>query len=348
METGKIIKVLVVDDSNLMCKVLTDVLNSDPGIIVLGVANNGKEAVELTRKIKPDIITMDVHMPVMDGIEATENIMAYNPTPILLITSSTPKPGEGSVFDAINNGALDFLEKKGIEYYSNKINRIQIIEKVKYLSRVKVITHPKGKKINKAFETRRKDHSLDSEREKIIAVSSSTGGTEALSRILETLPGDLSCPMLIVQHMTSGFDNDFACWLNSKSQLEVKIGEHSEKLIAGKVYLAPTDYQLRIDKERKIILSKEPSYNGHCPSGDILLQSAAGVYGKNAIGLILTGMGKDGAAGIKSIHDAGGKTIAQDESTCVIFGMPKAAIELGAVDYILPLNKIAEKLIEIV
>ena len=357
MEHKKIIKVLIVEDSHLMCKVLTDVLNSDPHIIVVGVANNGKDAFNLAKNLKPDIITMDIHMPIMDGIEATELIMAYIPTPILIISSTAPKTGQGGVFDAISNGALDFQEKKGIEYYSNNINRKQLIEKVKYLSRIKVITHPKGKSVNKKYKKstptkKYKPAQLNTTRsvsvDKVVAIASSTGGTNAIAAILQSLPANLPCAIVMVQHLTSGFDADFANWLDSKCVLKVKIAEDSEIIRPGTVYLAPTDFQTRISSRRRFTITEEPSLNGHCPSGDILLNSAANVYRTNAVGLILTGMGKDGAEGIKMIHDNKGKTIAQDEKSCVIFGMPKAAIDLNAADYVLPLDKIAEKIIELV
>jgi two-component system, chemotaxis family, protein-glutamate methylesterase/glutaminase len=356
MKTDKIIKVLIVDDSHLMCKVLTDVLNSDPHIIVCGIANNGKDAFELAKSLKPDIITMDIHMPIMSGIEATELIMAYVPTPILIISSSTPMPSQGNIFDAIDSGALDFLEKQGVEYYSNKINRNQLIEKVRYLSRIKVITHPKGKSINKVYDKNNtqkttkiyKPAKLSSSADKVLAVASSTGGTNAIAAILKSLPANLPCAIVIVQHLTAGFDDDFTSWLDSKSTIKVKIAEESEAIKPGTVYLAPTGFQTRIDSHRKFIISAEPSFNGHCPSGDILLSSVAKEYGRNAIGLILTGMGRDGADGIKMIHKVKGKTIAQDKESSIIFGMPQAAIELNAVDYVLPLDKIASKIIEIV
>jgi two-component system, chemotaxis family, protein-glutamate methylesterase/glutaminase len=353
MNSKKLIKLLIVDDSHLMCKVLTDVFNSDHQIIVMGVANNGKDAFELAKKLKPDIIIMDIHMPVMDGVEATKLIMAYIPTPILIISSSSPKPGHGSVFDAISYGALEFLRKEGVAFYSNKINRNQLIEKVKYLSRIKVITHLKGKSINIKDKTK-KDYkpaklTPDSGEtaDRVIAIASSTGGTKAISLILQSLPANLPCAIVIVQHLTSGFDDDFTDWLEGKSALKVKIARDSETIKTGTVYLAPTDFQTRINAKGRFVISAEPSYNGHCPSGDILLSSAAKTYGNKAIGVILTGMGRDGAEGIHMIHNDKGKTIAQNEESCVIFGMPKAAIDLNAVDYVLPLDEISEKIIEL-
>jgi two-component system chemotaxis response regulator CheB len=349
METGvkSIIKVLVVDDSPAMCKVLTDVLNSDLQIIVAGVARNGKEGVEMAACLKPDIITMDVNMPVMDGIEATKQIMAYNATPILIVCASAMDIEMDKVFKAISYGALDVIEKSQMSAVGDRPYGSILIEKIKFLSRIKVIRHPmatldrdmlgQALKIPKAVDKREVFG-------KIVAIAASTGGPGAILEVLKKLPKNFPCGIVIVQHITSGFLEGMAEWLNSECQVKVKVAEDSERVCQGVVYLAPTDLQMRIEIGGKIRLSDEPPYNGYRPSGDVLLESVAAVYRESAVGVILTGMGSDGAVGISAIKKMNGRTIAQDEKSCAVFGMPKSAIDMGVVDKVLPPDKISEEI----
>lgn len=342
-----IIKVLIVEDSLSVSKVLTDILNSDPHIMVTGVAYNGKEAVEMASCLKPDIITMDIHMPVMDGLEATKQIMARNPVPILIICASALEPETDMAFKAISYGALDVIDKKQAGITGNEEYRKKLTEKIKFLSRITVIRHPLAafsdrKEIKKSFEVPKKEI-LD----RIIAIATSTGGPDALRKILKDFPQKLPCGVVIVQHITSGFLEGLVAWLNSECQIKVKIAENSEEICPGTVYMAPTDLQMRVEQGGRIHLSNEPVHNGHKPSGDILLESVANVYKEKAIGVILTGMGRDGAMGIKAIKQMNGKTIAQDEKSCAVFGMPKAAIDMGVVDNVLPLENITEGIMQI-
>jgi len=346
METGVkgMIRVLVVEDSPLMCKILTSMMNSDPKILVVAVANNGKEAVELVPRLKPDIITMDMDMPVMDGFEATKQIMAYYPTPILIVSSSVFRMGMERVFKAISHGALDVIDKSELEIVGNKKSGEALIAKIKFLTGVRVLDHPLVKLQNeravidlKPFRKKVSD--------KIVALVASTGGPQALLKILQRLPEDFPCGIVIVQHITNGFLPGLIDWLNKECKIRVKIGEDSEEIRPGVAYIAPDNFHMKVEGGGKIGLSNEPSDGGHKPSGDVLLESVAKVYGKGSVGTILTGMGRDGVMGMKAIKQSYGKTIAQDEKSCVVFGMPNAAIEMDVVDKVLPLERIAEEIV---
>lgn len=338
-----IIRVLVVDDSPLICKVLTNILNLDPQILVAAIAHNGKEAVEILPQLKPDIVTMDIHMPVMDGFEATKHIMAYNPTPILVVSSSVFKLGMDKVFKAISFGALDVLDKSELEIAGGEKPGKALIEKIKFLSSIKVIHHPLAK-----LQRERPVDILDVPEkkalDKIVAVVTSTGGPHALLNILKRFPKDFPCGIVIVQHITSGFVEGLVDWLDGECQLKVKIGRDSEEIRPGVAYVAPDSLHMRVGQGGRIHLCDEPAYDGHIPSGDVLLESVARVYGEGAVAVILTGMGRDGAMGMKAIKQMRGQTVAQDEKSCVVFGMPKVAIEMDVIDRILPLESIAEEI----
>ncbi|MDP2912964.1 MAG: chemotaxis response regulator protein-glutamate methylesterase [Candidatus Omnitrophota bacterium] len=348
MEKGLkgIIRVLVVDDSPLMCKVLTNILNSDPQIIVAGIAHNGKEAVEFVPKLKPDIITMDIHMPQMDGFEATKEIMAYNPTPILIVSTSVFKAGMNKVFKAISFGALDVIDKGQMELCDDKKTGEALLEKIKFLSGIKVIHHPLAKLDKERRVSLLEVHKRNAS-DRIVAIVASTGGPQALLTILKRFARDFPCGVVVVQHITSGFVEGLADWLDSECQIRVKIAQDSEEIKSGIVYIAPCDLQMRVEEKGKIHLTNEPAYDGHRPSGDVLLESVARIYREDAVGVILTGMGRDGAGGIKVMKEMCGQTIAQDEHSCVVFGMPKVAIEMGVIDKVLPLGKISEEVVRI-
>jgi two-component system chemotaxis response regulator CheB len=345
MEPGvkALIRVLVVDDSPLMCKVLTNMINCDPQILVAAVANNGKEAVELVPPLKPDIITMDIDMPVMDGFEATKQIMAYHPTPILIVASTVFKTGMEKVFKAISHGALDVIDKSELELVGNRNSGEVLIEKIKFLTSVRVMDRPLTK-----LRIERSLHDLKAPRkkasDKIVALVASTGGPQALLEILKSLPEDFPSGIVIVQHITNGFLSGLVDWLGKECKIKVKIGEDSEEIRPGVAYIAPDDLQMRVEEGGKISLSDEPAHGGHRPSGDILLESVARNYGKGSVAAILTGMGRDGAMGMKAIKQFHGKTIAQNEKSCVVFGMPNAAITMNVIDKVLPLERIAEEI----
>lgn len=340
---GKMIRVLVADDSPLMCKVLTDILNSDPLILVTGVATNGKEALELVPPLKPNIITMDMDMPVMDGFEATKRIMASHPTPILIISSTVFQSGTEKVFEAISHGALDVFDKSQLAVGGNRRSGEALIAKIKFLNGVRV-------KYKHSLPPRKERSRLDlrassgQNSNKIVAMVASTGGPQAILEILKRFPEDFPCGIVIVQHITTGFLSGLMEWLDRECKIKVKIAEDLEEIKPGVAYLAPEEMHMRVVEGGRISLWNGPPHGGHRPSGDILLESVAKVYGKGSIGVILTGMGRDGANGMKAIKQAFGRTIAQHEKDCVVFGMPSAAIEMDGVDRVLPLGKIAEEI----
>ncbi|MGZ3559348.1 MAG: protein-glutamate methylesterase/protein-glutamine glutaminase [Thermodesulfobacteriota bacterium] len=337
------IRVLLVEDSPLMCKVLTTVINADPQILVVGVANNGKEAVDAVPLLKPDFITMDMDMPVMDGLEATRQIMAYHPTPILIVSSSVFKQGMDKVFKAISFGALDVIDKSELEFIGDKKSGEALITRIKFLTSVRIpdqaLVKFRRERSTVDLKTGRKKVS-----DKIVAIVASTGGPQALLKILQRLPEDFPCGIVIVQHITTGFLSGLVDWLSKECKILVKIGADLEEIRPGVAYIAPDNFHMRVKEGGKISLSDEPANNGHRPSGDILLESVAKAYGKGGVGVILTGMGKDGAMGMKAIKQSQGLTIAQNEKSCVVFGMPNAAIETKVIDKVLPLEKIAEEI----
>ncbi|OGP64842.1 MAG: hypothetical protein A2170_09635 [Deltaproteobacteria bacterium RBG_13_53_10] len=339
------IRVLVVDDSPLMCKILTNILNCDPQILVAAVAANGKEAVEFVPHIRPDIITMDIDMPVMDGFEATKQIMAHHPTPILIVSSAVFKAGMEKVFKAISQGALDVIDKSELELLGDHRSGEALIAKIKFLNGVRVMHQPKLRSERSVFDLH---PSREKGTDRIVAIVASTGGPQALLEILKRLPEDFPCGLVIVQHITSGFLEGLVEWLAKECKVRIKIGQNAEEIKPGVGYIAPDNVQMRVEKGGKISLSNEPAYGGHRPSGDVLLESVAKTYGKRTVAAILTGMGRDGAMGMKAIKDLNGKTIAQNEESCVVFGMPGAAIEMNAIDKILPLERIAEEIVGMV
>ncbi len=342
------IRVLVVDDSPLMCKLLTTVMNADPQILVVAVANDGKGAVELVPLLQPDIITMDMDMPVMDGLEATKQIMAYHPTPILIVSSSVFKLGMEKVFRAISHGALDVIDKSELEFIGDKKSGKTLITKIKSLTRIQVMDQSVAKF---RYETPIVDLKAGPKRklsDQIVAIVASTGGPKALLQILQRLPENFPCGIVIVQHITSGFLSGLVDWLAKECKIEVKIGEDTEPIRPGVAYIAPDNFHMRVREGGKISLSDEPANNGHKPSADVLLESVAKTYGKGVRAVILTGMGRDGATGMKTIKESQGMTIAQSEKSCVVFGMPSAAIELKAIDKVLPLESIAEEIVSMV
>lgn len=342
------IRVLIVEDSSLMAKILAAILNTDPQIMVVGTAKDGVEAVGLAEKLKPNLITMDIHMPRMDGLEATKQIMAYFPTPILILSASVHRVEHGvdKVFTALSYGALDVMEKKA--FMGDEIDeqaKIELLEKIKLLARIRVISHPLAKIEKGQLGPMAKNKTpVTSNSGKAVGIVASTGGPQALSKMLKALPEKFSAPVFLVQHLPNGFVQGFADWLKQEVPLQVKVAEAGEKAQAGIIYLAPNDKHLKVGAGGILLLSHEAPVGFQRPSGDLLLQSIAEVYGANAMGIVLTGMGSDGAQGLKKIHDSKGFTLAQDEATSIVYGMPKVALELGGVDEIVPLLLIPEKI----
>lgn len=342
-----VIRVLIVDDSPLIVKILASILNSDPQILIVGTARDGKEAVEVVPRLKPDLITMDIEMGVMDGLEATKQIMAYCPTPILVVSATIFKGGTDKVFRAISYGALDVMDKGRIDVMGDKDKKFgsELIEKIKFLSKIKVMRHPLAKLENEKRAVRLRAP-FKNATDKIVAIVVSTGGPQALFEILKNMPPDFPCGIVIVQHIVSGFVEGLAEWLARQCDISVKVACDCEEILPAVAYLAPSDFHMRVRDDKKISLSNDSASCNHKPSGNVLLESVANVYQDGAVGVILTGMGQDGAQGMKAVKQQHGQTIAQDEKSCIVFGMPKAAIDLGVIDKVVPLQKIVETVVE--
>jgi two-component system chemotaxis response regulator CheB len=340
------VRVVIADDSLVAREMLSTILSSDPDIEVVGLANNGIDAVDLVERLRPDLVTMDIHMPKMNGLEATERIMAFHPTPILVVSSSVYGEGMGLAFDALKLGALEVIKKPEPRDWAD-LERIgkEVLRKVKILSRVRVITHIRGRRERLGEQPPEPKAAIDGRG--VIAIGSSTGGPSALASIFEVLPATLRVPVLVAQHIAEGFVPGLVSWLNTTSQVKVVVAEKGTEPQPGVVYMAPTGANMVLEGKR--IGFREPERGQlYIPSADTLFDSVARAYGKQALGVILTGMGADGAAGMKRMHDAGAVTIAQDEETCTVFGMPKAAIELGGVDRVMPIGGIGAALAELV
>lgn len=335
------IKVLVVDDSSFARELITAILSTDGQIKVVGTAEDGKEAVEKVRELKPDVVTMDIEMPVMDGLEAIEHIMALYAVPILVVTTRGDAP---TAYAAIAKGALDLVVKPEVNLEAAR----EFIDKIKLLSTIKVITHISGKHVAKDIKPVRQTELKVSSTDKVVAIASSTGGPEALSVILSDLPGKLPCPVVIAQHISDGFVSGMVEWLKRITKLTVKVAVEGEPVTAGTVYISPSEKHMEITGSRRIALVERNPKDIYRPSCDVLLSSVARVYGSSSIGIILTGMGSDGVAGMKKIRDTKGVTIAQDEKTSVVFGMPKVAIDSGCIDKILPVGAISGEIINLV
>jgi len=349
------IKVLIVDDSALVRQVLTQIFSEDKDIEVVGVASDPLIARDKIKQLNPDVLTLDVEMPKMDGITFLSNIMRLRPMPVVMISSLTEQ-GADITFQALEIGAVDFVPKPkvdvahGMEEYATTI-----IEKVKAASKARVRTRSI---VQKGTEDVPERHSADavlkksfdrkhfSSTEKIIAIGASTGGTEAIKDVLLGLPADMP-GIVITQHIPEQFSRPFAERMNNNCAMEVCEASDGQQILPGHVYIAPGSHHLIVERSgaRYICkLSDGPAVNRHRPSVDVLFRSVAQNAGSNAIGVILTGMGNDGAAGLKEMQEAGAPTVAQDENSSVVWGMPGEAVKLGAADEIIALDKVSKKI----
>jgi two-component system, chemotaxis family, protein-glutamate methylesterase/glutaminase len=336
------VRVLVVDDSPTTRLLLTSILGSDEEIEVVGQAADGLEAVAMVKRLRPDIVTMDVQMPKLDGFAATKRIMVEAPTPILITTSVDPRALSVSL-EAVRAGALAVQAKPGDPAAPGfEEEASELVRQVKAMSRVKVVRHhawPASAPADPAPQ-RSSAASLQDVTAEVIAIAASTGGPAALHRILTTLTADFPVPILVVQHISRGFGPGFASWLDKASPLRVKPAEEGEALQGGTVYLAVDDHHLGVTASRRIHLSAAAPVGGFRPSGTVLFESVAAVFGRRAVAVILTGMGRDGVDGLRAIRRAGGRTIAESESTAVVYGMPAAAVHAGLADLVLPLDDV--------
>ncbi len=344
------IKVLIVDDSSFMRQELSRIVSTDPDLDVIGTAFDGNNALEKIERLKPDVVTLDIEMPGMDGLTALKHIMINNPMPVVVISSLT-QSGADTTFEALRLGAVDIIAKpSGTISLDIKRQTEEITTKIKAAheadcSKIKKVPVTKDdEKIVKPKKILR-----PTKCNQIVAIGVSTGGPQTLMNIIPLLPADLSASILIVQHMPPVFTKNFADRLNRMSNVSVKEAEDRDKIANGQVFVAPGDFHMTLNKNGLDLgLSKKPDDTLHRPAVDVMMDSVVNNFKYVITGVLLTGMGKDGAQGLLKIRNKGGKTIAESESTAVVYGMPREAKRLDAVDFILGNDSIAGKIIELV
>ena len=375
------IRVLVVDDSAFMRKIITDILASSPDIEVIGKARGGQEAIEKVTELRPDVVTMDIEMPGLDGLHALGYIMSECPTPVIMLSGAESRQADVTM-TAFEYGAVDFILKPSGNISLDMVKiKEELVKKVKAASSVEVhklgFIEDKSMKENghkkstpstsiKQEEPRsdiidvvplkqkKESSGIKGRYQKIIIIGASTGGPRALQQVIPLLPSNLRAPVLVVQHMPPGFTKSLAERLNAQSMIKVREAMEGDILQPGTVYIAPGDFHMTIKQQKingetreVIVLARGEKVQGVRPSVDVLLNSVAPIFGQNSLGVILTGMGSDGTDGIRKLKLAGGRVMAEDESTCVVYGMPRSVIEQKLADYILPIDRIAENIAQI-
>ncbi len=342
------IKVLVVDDSAFMRKAIENMLKKEPNIEVVGFARNGVEAIDMVQKLKPDIVTLDIEMPQMDGLTALRKILEIAPIPVIMVSSLTTEGAEATL-RALEIGAVDFIPKDK-SFASLGIMKIedQLIEKIKTFAGRRIIakapvSRPPAAPTPVAPTAPKRTGAFNGNK-KVVAIGTSTGGPQSLQRVIPKLTKELNRPVFIVQHMPPNFTKSLATRLNTMSQLEVIEVEGKEKVEPNIVYIAKGGFHLKIKKvgtNYYIETTTEPSNVLHIPSVDVMTASVAENFGSDALGVIMTGMGSDGLVGLRKLKEKGGAVIAQDKDSCVVYGMPRAVVEAGIADEVVPLDDIA-------
>ena len=343
------INVLIVDDSAVVRQHLKDVLESDKDIRVMGTAKDGEEAVRFVQEKKPDVITMDINMPNMNGFEATRKIMETNPVPIVIVTASYDRSDVEKSFHSMEAGALAIIEKPfGKGHPHSKETQNDLVQTVKLMSEVKVVRRWKRERErqSEAIDKKVSDKGLKKrdKKIKIVAIGASTGGPPIIQTILSGLKKGYPAPILVVQHISKGFLEGLVEWLRQSTGLPVHIAKHGEELLPGHIYFARDDYHLGVDKDGRLRLSREEIENGLRPSVSYLFRSIINSFDGEAVGILLTGMGKDGAMEMKMMKDNGAVTIAQDRESSVVYGMPGEAVRLDGATYVLSPEEIAQTL----
>lgn len=334
-----------------MRKIISDLLAEDPSVQVVGTASNGVVALQQITALDPDVVTMDVEMPVMDGLTTLEKIMQQKPLPVIMLSSLTQAGAEITI-KALQKGAVDFIPKPSGQI-SLDLDKVQgeLITKVKIASCARVHRGFAGQFAPNLFRHAKKKRGFCSPRT-LVLIGTSTGGPKALNELLPKLPGDFPGAILIVQHMPAGFTRSLAERLDQNSEIHVKEAEDREKVVAGTAYIAPGGYHLQVGQvgsvcDLRLYLDRGDPVNGHRPSVDVLMLSASKIKGLSTIGVILTGMGSDGCEGLCALKKGGAQTIAENRTTAVVYGMPRAVVEAQAVDHLLPLPLIASKILSI-
>ncbi|MCR6513602.1 MAG: protein-glutamate methylesterase/protein-glutamine glutaminase [Clostridium sp.] len=345
MGSGIKIKVAVVDDSAFMRKLISEIIESDESFEVVAKLRNGNELIKRIDELNPDVVTLDLEMPELDGIDTLKELKRKNiDVPVMMISSNTEE-GSSKTMECLYNGAVDFVTKPSgaISLDIKKVSD-QLIEKLKVVAtKSRNVSRPSKsvKVMEDDFVNLKREVKINKNKIDVILIGASTGGPRAIQKVIEGLDNSINKPILIVQHMPVGFTKAFADRLNRVCSLKVLEAEEGMKIENNTVYIARGGVHMLVDKNKRIAFSEAPTMWGVRPAVDKLFQSAVDVYGKNILACLLTGMGRDGADGIKTVKNAGGVTIAQSENTCTIFGMPRAAILTGKVDYILDIDKIS-------
>lgn len=338
------IRVLVVEDLPSVQEFLIYLFASDQEIQVIGTANNGEEALTAVKDKKPDVITMDLHMPKMDGYTATRAIMESFPTPIVIVTGSNSPKEMATTIAALEAGALAVINRpSGIGHPDHAATARELIQTVKLMSEVKVIKRWAQRRTpdQEGIKPITQEPAPIPRKVRLVAIGLSTGGPPVLQLILSKLPKNFHIPIVIVQHIAQGFTEGFAAWLTDSSGFPVSVAADGELMQPGHAYVAPNSFQTTVDSHGRIALQNSGPENGHFPSVSCLFRSVAAAYGPGAVGILLTGMGKDGAAELGMMKEKGAVTIAQDKESSVVYGMPGEAIKLGAASYVLSPDKIA-------
>src|ERR1700731_5343631 len=331
----KKIRVLVVDDSAFMCKVLQEIINADPQLEVAGLGRDGRDAIALAESLRPDVITMDINMPHVDGLQATEMIMSQNPRPIVIVSSES-REGAASTLRALELGAIDFVMKpsSGIDLDMKNV-REELLRKLKMAAKVRVVRTAARHDAAGAPEPRpqaqaAKDAGSADARFPLVVIAASTGGPATLMRLLPRFPKDFPAAVVLIQHMPATFTSQLSLQFTEVAAIRVKEAEANEALRPGTFYVCPGSHHLRLSLTGRVKLDDGPRISGYRPCADVAFESAASYGGANVVGVVLTGMGNDGARGVQAIKAARGSVLAQDEATSVIFGMPAEAIRTGA------------------
>jgi len=339
------IRVLLVDDSPIALHVLKKLLLYAPDISVVGTASNGREALDLLVSLNPDVVSTDLHMPQMNGLELTRAIMSTHPLPILVVSVSV-EPGSPNVFHLLEAGAVDVYPKPTPvrEKDDQKFAR-ELASKIRIVSGVHVFRSLQASNHSPALSATTETTFALKNTARLVVIGSSTGGPQALHTILSSLPPSFPLPIVCIQHIGTDFLPEMLHWLAEISQLPIQQAIHGDQLKGGNIYFAPGHSHLELNAIEHFQLTDGEPYDGHRPSITITMRSVARYFGAHTIGILLTGMGKDGAEGMAAISNAGGVTIAQDEASSVVYGMPQAAVALGAANYVLPLEQIAGTLV---
>lgn len=338
------IRVVIVDDSAFARQALLRMLKTDPEIEVVGTAADGEEALQRIRELRPDVVTLDVQMPRMGGLEALEKIMAEHPVAVLLLSSLTQEGGEITL-RGLELGAMDFVDKSSAQ---GSMNLLSLAEELK--AKVHALAGVPLERVRARLPLRPRPRARATvpKQVDVVVIAASTGGPTALQAVIPRLPDGLQTAVLVVQHMPAGFTRSLAQRLDSRSALPVREAEEGELVAPGTVLLAPGGQHLKLRRRGsrvKVWLDEEPRSALHRPSADVAMAAVARIYAARTVGVVLTGMGSDGTAGLKAIRSAGGRTLAEREDTCIIYGMPKSAIEAGVVDQTVPLPRMADEIL---